>query len=243
MPMMAMHRRYRNQSMWQGIGKFRFKLWSKFWLYRKFVIRIAWSSKISLFDFSRWHPPPSWIVEFLKFYWRTESAGPRCIIVPNFVKIGGFVAEILRFFEFSRWPPPPSWIFEIAKLYWLLWCIVSNHISVPNFVKIGLSVAKILRFFDFSRWQTSAILDLFAAYLDHLQWVLGGSLSLSKICYDRCSSFYNINISIFDAFGWKMLIHAPKIEVLGQFDPLNGLQYQLMPKKAHPCITPRHLSH
>jgi len=41
--------------------------------------------------------------------------GPRRITVPNFVKIGHSVAEILLFFEFSRWPPPPSWIFEIAK--------------------------------------------------------------------------------------------------------------------------------
>jgi len=35
-----------------------------------------------------------------------------------------------------------------------------------------------------------------------------------------------MNISIFGIFGWKMPIHAPKIRVLGQFDPLNGLQYQ-----------------
>jgi len=28
-----------------------------------------------------------------------------------------------------------------------------------------------------------------------------------------------------------MPIHAPKIGVLGQFDPLNGLQYQPKPKR------------
>jgi len=32
------------------------------------------------------------------------------------------------------------------------------------------------------------------------------------------------------AFGWKTPIHAPKIEVLGLFDPLKGLQYQRKPK-------------
>jgi len=54
---------------------------------------------------------------------------------------------------------------------------------------------------------------------------------------------YDMHISIFDEFGWKMPYHAPKLGVLGQFDPLNGLQYQRMRKKAHPCVSPRHLSH
>ena len=33
----------------------------------------------------------------------------------------------------------------------------------------------------------------------------------AKFGYDRCSTFYNMHISIFDAFGWKMPIQAPKI--------------------------------
>jgi len=48
----------------------------------------------------------------------------------------------------------------------------------------------------------------------------------AKFGYDRCSCFYNMNISIYGTFGWKMPIYAPKIGVLGQFDPLNGLQFQ-----------------
>jgi len=40
-----------------------------------------------------------------------------------------------------------------------------------------------------------------------------GSLSLAKFGYDRCSSFYNRNISIFGMFGWKMRIHTPKIKI------------------------------
>jgi len=71
------------------------------------------------------------------------SGGPRHITVPNFVTIGRYIAEILRFFEFSRWPPPPSWIFEIAKFYWLLGSRVARRIFMPNFVKIGQSVTKI----------------------------------------------------------------------------------------------------
>jgi len=52
-----------------------------------------------------------------------------------------------------------------------------------------------------------------------------------------------MNISIFGLFGWKMPIHAPKIGVFGQFDPLNGLKYQPKPKKGNLGVSPRHLSH
>jgi len=114
--------------------------------------------------------------------WRAQPT------VPNFVKIGRSVAEILQFFKFSRWPSPPSWIFEIVKFYWLFGSRGSRRISMPNFVKIGQSVAKILRFFHFSRWRQSAILDLFGAYLDHQQWVFGGLYHSAKFVYDRCSS-------------------------------------------------------
>jgi len=157
--------------------------------------------------------------------------GPRRVTVPNFVKIGRSFAQILRFFEFSRWPPPSSWILEIVKFYWLLGSWGWRCISMPNFVKIGQSVAKILRFFNFSRWRPSAIFDLFWAYLDHPLLVLGGLYHSAKFGYDRCSSFYNVNISIFGTFGWKIPIHAPKIGVFGQFYPLNGLQYKPKPKR------------
>jgi len=56
----------------------------------------------------------------MNFYLISVSGGPRRITVPNFVKIGRSVAEILLFFAFSKWPPPPSWIFEILKFYCLL---------------------------------------------------------------------------------------------------------------------------
>ena len=145
------------------------------------------------------------------------SGGPRHITVPNFVTIGRSVAEILQFFEFSRWPPPPSWIFEIAKFYWLLGSRGTRRIFMPNFVKIGQSIAKILRFFRFFKM----------AAVRHLGFVWGifgppavstwGLYHSAKFRYDRCSSFYSMNISIFGTFGWKMPIHAPKIGVLGQF--------------------------
>ena len=99
-----------------------------------------------------------------------------------------------------------------------------------------------ITFFNFSRWRPSTILDLFGAYLDNPQWVLRGLYHSAKFAYDRCSSFYNMNISIFGTFGWKILItkisfgwiipiHASKIGVFGQFDPVNGLLYQPSQKR------------
>jgi len=66
-----------------------------------------------------------------------------------------------------------------------------------------------------------AIFDLFGAYLDHPQRVLGVSIT-AKYGYGQCSSIDNMKISIFGIFGWKMLIYALKIGVLGLFDLLNG---------------------
>jgi len=90
-----------------------------------------------------------------------------------------------------------------------------DRISMPNFVKIGQSVAKILRFSNFARWRPSSILDLFGAYLDNPQWVRGGLYHSAKFGYDRCSSFYNMNISIFGTFGGKSLFTPPKLGFLG----------------------------
>jgi len=187
-------------------------------------IRQSVAKVLRFFDFSRWRPSPSWIFDIVNFYMLMVSGGLSRITVPNFINIGRFVVEILRFFEFSRWPPPPSWIFEIAKFYCLLRSRRTRRISV-RFCQnrwIGCEDIKIFGFF-----KIAAIMDSFEAYLDYSRWVLGGLYhSAKKFGYDRYSSFYNMNISIFGTFGWKMPIHAPKIGVLGQFDPLNGLQYQ-----------------
>jgi len=139
---------------------------------------------------------------------QNRSIGGKDINIFRFLKMG--TAAILDFLN-------REFLFAAS-----IWMAQMHHCT--NFVKIGLSVAKILRLFDFSRWRSSAILDLFEAYLDYPQWVLGGLYHSTKFGYDRCNSFYNMNISTFGTFGWKMLIHAHKIGFFGQFDPLNGLQ-------------------
>jgi len=50
---------------------------------------------LRFFDFTRWRPPTSWIFKFVKCYWLAVSEGHRRITVPNFVKTGCSVAEIL----------------------------------------------------------------------------------------------------------------------------------------------------
>jgi len=177
---------------------------------------------LRFFNFSRWRPPPSWIFKFVRCYWVTVSGRPRRITVPNFVKIGSFRCRdivIFRIFKMAAFAISDFWNREILLVVKVQ---RSRRIFMPNCVKIGLSVAKILRFFDFSRWQPSAILDLFRAYWDHPQRVLLGHYHSAKFGCDRCSSFYYMSTSIFDAFGWKMPIYAPKIGVFGNLIPKMG---------------------
>ena len=73
--------------------------------------------------------------------------------------------------------------------------------------------------------------------------IICGSLYHSaKFGYDRAVIFIIWTLQYFARFA-ENAYHAPKIGVFGQFDPLNGLRYQQKPKKARPCVSPRHLSH
>jgi len=47
---------------------------------------------------------------------------------------------------------------------------------------------------SFSRWQPSAILDLFPAFLDHLQSIIGGLYWFVKFGWNPCSSFDNMQV-------------------------------------------------
>jgi len=53
------------------------------------------------------------------------------------------------------------------------------------------------------------------AYLDHPQRVIGGVYHCAKFGYDRYSSFDNMNVSIFGAYGWKKVYSRPQIGTLG----------------------------
>jgi len=111
-------------------------------------------------------------------------------------------------------------------------------------LKIGRTVAEIWRFIGvFSKWRPSAILDLLGAYWDHPCRPLDGLYRCAKFGENRCSSFDNMKLSRFCPFGLKRLLTPPKLWFLGVFHLQNGEQYQRYPQKAHPCASPRRLSH
>jgi len=123
-------------------------------------------------------------------------------------------------------------IFQIFKMaaasilnFWNCEILLANRVLEGRDASACQILSKLvnqLRFFDFSRWRPSAILDSFGACLDHPQWEIVGLYHSAKFGYDRCNNFYNMNISIFGTFGWKMPIHAPKIGVFGNLIPQMG---------------------
>jgi len=173
---------------------------------------------LRFFNFSRWRPSPSWIIEIVNFYLLTVFGGLSRITVPNIVEISRFFAEILRFFEFSRCPPPPSWIFEIAKFYWLPGSRVETH-QRAKFCQNRSIRCEDIKIFQFFKM----------AAVRHLGFVWGifgqptvstwGLYPSAKFGYDRLSSCYNMNISIFGPFGWNIPVHATKVGFLGNLIP------------------------
>ena len=71
----------------------------------------------------------------------------------------------------------------------------------------------------------SAILDMSVVYWDNPRRLLGGLYRCAKFGLNRCSTFDNMKVLIFCAFGLKTPIRAPKIGVLGGFDSLSMEQY------------------
>ena len=56
---------------------------------------------------------------------------------------------------------------------------------------------------------------------DHPRRAFGGLYHCAKFGWNRCRSFENMHVFRFREFGLKMPTHAPKLTVLGVFDPLN----------------------
>jgi len=73
-------------------------------------------------------------------------------------------------------------------------------------------------------------LEFAMCVFDHPQRAFGGFYRYAKCGWNRYSSFDNTHVFRFHEFGFKMPIHAPKIEVWGIL-PLNGEQCQRNPKR------------
>jgi len=104
---------------------------------------------VGLSCFSRWRPPPSWILEIQIFERSRRLRDPFCIIVPNFAKIGQSVAVISRFLWFLRLRPPPSSILKIRNFNGL--SPAGGQFASPCEIssKSGQTVAEIWRFNGF----------------------------------------------------------------------------------------------
>ena len=65
--------------------------------------------------FSRWRPPPSWILKISIFGHVTVIRFNIWCNVPSFIKIGRFFTAIWRFNHFQNGGRPPSWILKICR--------------------------------------------------------------------------------------------------------------------------------
>ena len=65
----------------------------------------------------------------------------------------------------------------------------------------------------------------------HPQRVFGGLYHCAEFGWNRCSSFDNMQVLIFNVFGLKMPIHAPNGCFFLGFCPLNGEQSHRYPKR------------
>ena len=104
-----------------------------------------------------------------------------------------------------------GWKFREAEMY--------HYAKFRQNRQIHCKDIAIFRFF-----KMAAIRHLgFGTQMHHPLRVLGGLYQCAKFGYDQCSSFDNMNVSIFSHLAEKKPIHAPKIRVLWLFDPLNRL--------------------
>ena len=69
---------------------------------------IGWWAMAKKERFSRWRPPPSWILKISIFGHVTVIGFNIYCSVLNFIKIGRFFTEIWRFYDFQNGGRPPS---------------------------------------------------------------------------------------------------------------------------------------
>ena len=119
--------------------------------------KFCWNRTICLWfmakknDFSRWRPPPSWILKISIFGHVAVTGFNIWCSVPNFIEIGRFFSEIWRFNDFQNGGPLPCWILKICSF-----C----HIALVDlpFCFVTQNFAEIERLVDDS-WQKSDFQD------------------------------------------------------------------------------------
>ena len=104
-------------------------------------------------------------------------------------------------------------------------------ITMPNFVKIDQTFADIWRFNGFLKMADVRHLGFVGRVLDHPRRLLDGLYRCAKFGWNRFSTFDNMKVLIFCAFGLKTPIHARKIGVLGDLTLLVGSNINVTTKR------------
>jgi len=107
------------------------------------------------------------------------------------------------------------------------------------------SIKQLLRYSNLSFFSKMAAVCHLRFVVHILGWptkTLGCLYNCAKFDWHHCSSLI-LWVWMLCLFGLKMSIHAPKMEVLGTFDPQNWVQYQRDSKRVHSCMETRHMTY
>jgi len=134
--------------------------------------------------FSRWQPPPSWILKILIFGHVTVIGLNIWCSVPNFIKIGRFLTEIWRFNDFQNGGRPPSWILKNYSFCHVALVDIPFCFLIQNFPEIGQSVDELWPKKRFSRWRICCDVTIL-----HRGTHFRCPNTVLKFHVDRCCSF------------------------------------------------------
>ena len=141
-------------------------------------------------------------------------------------------------------------IFKMAAVHQLQFLKVGNfkfgsssEVQYESSCQISRrSVEPFRRSGRFFKMATVRHLWFFYACWFHPRRVFGGLCDCAKFGCNRCSNFDSMQILIFCMWSLKMPIHAPKIEVFGDFTPKMG-EVWTRPQKAHPWAETRRMTY
>jgi len=180
---------------------------------------------IRFFNFSRWRPPPSSIVEFANFIGWQCPHGPDASLY-----------QISSKWVFSCGDIASFWIFKMAAVLWVIGVQMDETHQHAKFYQnwsIGCEDIKICQDGECPpSW-----IRLWHIWTTHSEYLWVSSTLQNLVMIDAVVFQYLTRLA------GKCLFTPPKIGGFGQFNPLNGLQYQPKPKNAYPCVSSRHMSH
>ena len=129
--------------------------------------------------FSRWRPPPSWILKISIFCHVTVIWFNICFSVRNFIKIGWFLTQIWRFNDFQNGGRPPSWILKNLQF---LSCSPRRHAVLLRHTKFRPKNR-------FSRWRPPPSWILKISIFGHVT-VVGFNIWCSIPSFNKIGQFF-----------------------------------------------------